>query len=198
MISQGTFREDLWARINLWTYQLPSLKERMEDFEPNLSYELTRYTNKTGQMISFNKIARSVYLKFSHSPKALWKANFRDLNSSVTRMATLSDGGRISHEIVNDEIERLNSYWHITTDNNLSQTQEVENLIGRELAEQYDLFDHFIIAGISQVCKQSSSMAESGRTLFNYSRTQKSSANDTHRLKQLLKKYQMSFEQFKK
>ena len=31
---QGLFREDLLARIDLWTYQLPSLKESIEDLEP--------------------------------------------------------------------------------------------------------------------------------------------------------------------
>lgn len=113
-----------------------------------------------------------------------------------TRMATLSDGGRISLENVNDEIERLLNYWNINNDNKLTQSQEVEKLLGQELANQYDLFDHFIIAGISKVCKQSSSMAEAGRSLFNYSRTQKASINDTHRLKQLLKKYHLDFGQF--
>lgn len=197
MINKGQFREDLWARINLWTYRLPSLKERMEDFEPNLDYELSRYASHAGYHISFNKAARDNYLKFSHTPEALWRANFRDLNSSITRMATLSDGGRISQDIVTDEIERLKAYWQITRDE-ISVTDSVKVLLGKEGARQQDLFDHYIIAGLIQVCQQSRSMAEAGRKLFNYSRTQKSSHNDSHRLKQLLNKYEISFEQLRK
>ena len=33
-------REDLLARINLWTFQLPGLAQRVEDIEPNLDHEL--------------------------------------------------------------------------------------------------------------------------------------------------------------
>jgi transcriptional regulatory protein RtcR len=39
MVAAGTFREDLYARINLWTYNLPGLAERREDIEPNLEFE---------------------------------------------------------------------------------------------------------------------------------------------------------------
>src|SRR5690606_29133174 len=35
----GGFRDDLLARINLWSFPLPGLRERPEDIEPNLTYE---------------------------------------------------------------------------------------------------------------------------------------------------------------
>jgi transcriptional regulatory protein RtcR len=41
-VEAGTFREDLLARINLWTFELPGLRERLEDLEPNVQYELER------------------------------------------------------------------------------------------------------------------------------------------------------------
>ncbi len=39
-VAEGRFREDLFARINLWTFRLPALRERPEDIEPNVRYEL--------------------------------------------------------------------------------------------------------------------------------------------------------------
>src|SRR5262245_2228493 len=36
MVRDGKFREDLLARINLWTFWLPRLRDRTEDIEPNL------------------------------------------------------------------------------------------------------------------------------------------------------------------
>jgi hypothetical protein len=45
------------------------------------------------------------------SPAAAWKGNFRDLNAAVARMATLSLGGRISVEIVQEETARLTDSW---------------------------------------------------------------------------------------
>lgn len=39
-VQQGRFREDLPARINLWTFDLPGLSQRREDIAPNMDYEL--------------------------------------------------------------------------------------------------------------------------------------------------------------
>ncbi|MGB0495507.1 MAG: RNA repair transcriptional activator RtcR, partial [Kangiellaceae bacterium] len=117
IVTEGKFREDLLARINLWSYQLPSLRERIEDLEPNLDFELNKFTEKAGYLVCFNKGARMKYMNFATSPVALWKANFRDLNSSVTRMATLSEGGRISEDLVEDEIFRLKAYWNDCSQN---------------------------------------------------------------------------------
>src|SRR4029079_9293184 len=35
-VHRGQFRDDLLARINLWTFRLPGLRERLEDIEPNI------------------------------------------------------------------------------------------------------------------------------------------------------------------
>ncbi len=35
LVAEGKFREDLYARINLWTFTLPGLRQRQEDIEPN-------------------------------------------------------------------------------------------------------------------------------------------------------------------
>lgn len=196
MVAKGVFREDLLARINLWSYQLPSLKERIEDFEPNLDYELNKFAQKAGHMVNFNKSARAKYMKFAVSPSALWSANFRDLNSSVTRMATLSEGGRISEEIVVEEISRLELQW-VGGKSNAGSPQMIANdLLGSSKASSLDLFDQYLLMGLSQVCKESKSMADAGRKLFNVSRLNKKSVNDSHRLKQILAKYDLSFDNF--
>ncbi len=192
----GKFREDLLARINLWTYRLPSLKERIEDLEVNLDYELERFAQKAGSLVSFNKAARSRYMKFAHSSEATWRANFRDLNASITRMATLSDGGRITEAVVDDEMMRLKHDWS-------ARSQEMDpkaitaKFLDDETHTKLDLFDHIQLAGIAKVCNNTKSMAEAGRILFDQSRAQKKSVNDSHRLKQLLAKYGLDFSIFK-
>jgi len=193
---RGKFREDLLARINLWTYRLPALKERMEDLEVNLDYELERFAQKAGTLVSFNKAARTRYLKFAYSTEASWRANFRDLNASVTRMATLAAGGRINEEVVSDEIKRLKHDWSATSQDWNPKTITAK-LIDEESHAKLDLFDHIQLAGIAGVCKTAKSMADAGRILFDQSRTQKKSVNDSHRLKQLLGKYGVEFDQFK-
>lgn len=47
-VREGRFREDLFARLNLWTFNLPALKDRKEDIEPNLEFELRRHGREGG------------------------------------------------------------------------------------------------------------------------------------------------------
>ena len=102
-VGEGRFRSDLLARINLWAFQLPGLADRREDIEPNLEYELQRFAEKSGKHITFNKEARQIFMDFALDPGTLWRGNFRDLNAMITRMATLSSGGRIDENVVRAE-----------------------------------------------------------------------------------------------
>ncbi len=200
LVKQGLFREDLLARINLWTYQLPSLKERIEDLEPNIYFELESYSQKTGSLLRFNKQAKEKYIQFASSDEALWSANFRDLNASIIRMGTLSDNGRISLEVVEDEIKCLLHNWY---DNNTSKKHpdhdiNLDDLLGQEVTSQLDKYEKIILNGVIEVCQEASSMADAGRKLFKHSRLLKKSQNDSHRVKQILERYNLSFEKLQK
>lgn len=198
-VRAGKFREDLLARINLWTYELPSLKDRIEDFEPNLDYELQQFTRKVGHKVSFNQAAREHYLKFAHSPEALWRANFRDLNSSVTRLATLAHGGRINEDLVNHEIQRLSYDWkNFQAQAQTKDTELLASLVPEAVLANTDYFEQIQLAEVLRVCRASKNLADAGRKLFNVSRTQRSSQNDSHRLRIYLQKYVLNFEQIQK
>lgn len=195
-VTAGEFREDLLARINLWTYQLPSLKQRIEDFEPNLDYELQQFAHKIGHKVSFNQAAREHYLSFAHSAAALWRANFRDLNSSVTRMATLAQGGRITETLVADEIQRLSHDWLSFQPQEPRQAMELlQSLVSAEVLAYTDYFDQIQLVEVLRVCQTSKSLADAGRKLFDKSRLQRSSQNDSHRLRIYLQKFGLTFEQ---
>ncbi|WKD50144.1 RNA repair transcriptional activator RtcR [Microbulbifer spongiae] len=193
----GLFREDLLARIDLWTYQLPSLKERIEDLEPNIDFELETFSGKSGYLVKFNKAAREQYLAFCRSPDALWTANFRDLNASITRMGTLADGGRITVAVVEEEICRLRQKWQSAPGTELNPSALIERLLGHDSTKQMDYYEQLNLANLIEVCRSCHSMAEAGRKLFNISRERKKSSNDSHRVKQLLEKHGVRFEDIK-
>jgi len=195
---EGKFRADLLARIDLWTYRLPSLRERIEDLEPNIDFELEAFSRKSGHLVSFNKAARERYLNFGHSAEASWSANFRDLNASILRMGTLADGGRITIEVVEEEIQRLRIKWQASINESSLLLARIEALLGPGNVAQMDYYEQIKLAGLIQVCEKSSSMAEAGRRLFQVSRTAKKSNNDSHRVRQLLEKYGLKFEQLNK
>jgi transcriptional regulatory protein RtcR len=192
---QGKFREDLLARIDLWTYRLPALKERLEDFEVNLDYELEKFSNKIGHVVNFNKAARSQYLIFAKSAEASWSANFRDLNASITRMSTLADSGRITEDLVSEEVIRLKQKWEVIDNHN--PTHLLRSLVSAEILDELDYYDQLNLINILNVCRSSQSMAEAGRKLFNKSREHKKSTNDSHRVKQLLSKFDITFERIR-
>ncbi|MGE0054804.1 MAG: RNA repair transcriptional activator RtcR [Hyphomicrobium sp.] len=190
-VAKTQFREDLLARLDLWTFSLPCLKDRREDIEPNIGYELARHTIVSGDAVTFNKEARARYLDFATSPTATWTANFRDLAASITRMATLAPSGRINEKIVEDEIERLKRKWAATERDHNDDV--LESLLGAKQLDKIDLFDRVQLAFVVETCRTSRSLSEAGRRLFAASREAKSSTNDADRLKKYLARFGLSW-----
>lgn len=192
-VAKGAFREDLLARLDLWTFSLPRLTDRREDIEPNIAYELARHARVSGDAVTFNKEARSRYLDFATSPSATWSANFRDLAASITRMATLAPSGRINEPIVNDEIDRLKRKW--TTADRGTDDELISSLIGTNRLETIDPFDRVQLAYVINTCRRSRTLSDAGRRLFAASREAKSSTNDADRLKKYLSRFGLSWSQ---
>jgi transcriptional regulatory protein RtcR len=187
-VGSGKFREDLLARLNLWTFELPGLKDRREDIEPNVDFELAKFAEQQGERVTFNKEARTAYLDFVVSHEASWNANFRDLSASVTRLATLSPNGRINEEIVGAEIARLKKLWRRAPESG-SADALLSDTIGAERLADIDLFDRVQLAGVIRVCRESSSLSAAGRALFGASRQKRTTANDADRLRKYLLRF---------
>ncbi len=194
-VREGRFREDLVARINLWTFHMPGLRDRLEDIEPNLAYELEQYARRTGKRVTFSKEARERFLRFAVSLEARWDGNFRDLNGAIVRMATLAAGGRITGDVVAEEIDRLRSGWRA------QQSTEVdvllEQLLGTERLNALDLFDRHQLTSVIKVCRESHTMSEAGRALFTTSRQKKKTVNDADRLRKYLVRFGLEWREIK-
>lgn len=191
-VAAGRFREDLLARLNLWTFDLPGLKERREDIEPNIEFELRRYAKAEGVQATFNREARERYLAFAMSPEAEWRANFRDLGASITRLATLAPSGRITQAVVEEEIERLRRLWARPSTG--GGEDGLAGLLGPGAAE-LDLFDRVQLAEVVRVCRRHASLSAAGRALFAASRARKGSANDADRLRKYLARFGLEWRQ---
>ncbi|MDB5806680.1 MAG: sigma-54 interacting protein [Betaproteobacteria bacterium] len=187
-VARGRFREDLYARVNLWTYELPGLAQRAEDIAPNIDYLLARHSEEAGAQARFNTEARERYLRFAASAEAPWRGNFRDLSASITRMATLAEGGRIGDAQVTGEIERLRAQWAIEAGEPRAPA-DLEALLGAPALEQIDLFDQMQLANVISVCRAERNLSQAGRRLFAASRRAKESANDADRLRKYLSRF---------
>lgn len=201
-VAAGRFREDLFARINLWSYVLPGLAQRPEDIEPNVEHLLVRAGTELGRSVRFSNEARAAYLRYAQSPEALWTGNFRDLSASVTRLATLADSGRIGLPLVEAEIARLRWLWQPASDarNGLASAtgavgrDELASLMGDEAVDSIDLFDQLQLAAVLQVCRQSRTLSDAGRLLFQASRTQRTVVNDADRLRKYLVRFGLDWD----
>ena len=186
-VRAGRFREDLYARINIWNYPLPALADRREDIEPNITHQLALASQELGRTTRFNKEARAAYLNFALSPEAPWRGNFRDLAASIMRLATLAPQGRITTELVQAEIARLRWLWQDTSAPAASLIPAKAN------PDSLDLFDRLQLENVITVCRQHKTLAAAGRALYHISREQRATANDSDRLRKYLHKFGLTW-----
>jgi transcriptional regulatory protein RtcR len=191
-VRSGGFREDLLARINLWTFQLPGLAQRVEDIEPNLDHELEAAGNRMARRMSMAKDVRAAFLAFARSPDARWSANFRDLNAAVTRMATLAPGGRITRAVLDAELARLRSVWKKPAAPD-SDDALLASVLGGDAAAALDLFDRAQLACVIRTCRESPTLSEAGRRLFAVSRGKRKVTNDADRLRKYFSRFGLSW-----
>jgi two-component system, NtrC family, response regulator AtoC len=89
-IKNGTFREDLFYRLNVVTIELPPLRERKGDIPALASFFLRRYAAENGKKIeTFADDALRSLLDYR------WRGNVRELENVVERATILCDGPRI-------------------------------------------------------------------------------------------------------
>jgi transcriptional regulatory protein RtcR len=191
-VQTGRFREDLLARVNLWTFAMPGLSDRREDIAPNLDYELDQYRRRTGDVVTFSREARDAFLAFATSDEAAWPANFRDLNAAVTRLATLAPGGRVTVGQVAAEIRHLRAAWtHAAPADGEGLAHRV---LGAERAVSLDRFDRVQLDDVLRACLVAPSLSAAGRLLFARSRELKRVANDADRLRKYLARFGLDWE----
>jgi len=192
LVSEGKFRADLYARLNLWTFNLPSLSDRREDIEPNIEFELGKAETLLGTRFGFNSDAAQKYIKFAIDPATPWVGNFRDLSSSIMRLCTLAPRGRITSSMVDAEILSLQYQWASSEDN--KDDELIRSYCGTTI-EKIDPFDRIQLAYVIRTCQASKTLSDAGRTLFSASRIARTSKNDSDRLRKYLEKFDLSWEQ---
>jgi transcriptional regulatory protein RtcR len=108
-------------------------------------------------------------------------------------MATLAPGGRVTTQVVEDEICRLKGSWRTTQLQ--GEDSIVEEIIGPDAFQKLDRFERVQLADVLNVCRQSKNLSEAGRKLFAVSREQKRKTNDADRLRKYLNKYKIGWEE---
>jgi transcriptional regulator with PAS, ATPase and Fis domain len=84
LISQGSFREDLFYRLNVIQVALPPLRDRREDLPALAEHFLARSASKLGRELSLSPAAVERLLRYP------WPGNVRELENAIERAAILA------------------------------------------------------------------------------------------------------------
>jgi len=91
MVEDGTFREDLFYRLNVVNIQIPPLRERKEDIPLLVDYFIRKYCLSMNKPIaSIDKIALKRIQEFN------FPGNIRELENMIERAIVVGDGKKIS------------------------------------------------------------------------------------------------------
>jgi formate hydrogenlyase transcriptional activator len=90
-IAAGTFRQDLFYRLNVFPIQIPSLRERPDDIPILVEYFIERYAKKIGKRIKTIK-TKTLELFQTYD----WPGNIRELQNVVERAVVLCDDDTFS------------------------------------------------------------------------------------------------------
>jgi formate hydrogenlyase transcriptional activator len=104
-VAAGSFRQDLYYRLNVFPIEVPPLRERREDIPPLTRHFIDRYAPTLGKKISrIDPATMDLFQTYR------WSGNVRELQNVVERSLILCDGDTFSAEIALSTIESLHSY----------------------------------------------------------------------------------------
>ncbi len=123
-IREGSFRSDLYYRLNVITIEVPSLKERIEDFE-DLIYQF----------------ARQMKVRFSHNALQLlkkhdWNGNIRELKNIVSRAAALFPKEYIVEKHIDILLNKKEKLAHVPTGITYSTNPNAQMSVIKEIEKQ--------------------------------------------------------------
>jgi DNA-binding NtrC family response regulator len=130
LLEQGSFREDLFYRLNVFPLVIPPLRERRDDI-PRLAYHFLRhYCRKAGKSIQgFSDEAMESLVNFD------WPGNVRQLKNVVERLVILSDEGVLGLLNLMDELRSKRS----THSSRIPETQAALLARKKEILAQHFL-----------------------------------------------------------
>ncbi len=87
MVREGTFREDLYYRLNVVSLHLPPLRERLEDLPLLVDFFVEKYRRQTGKPV--RGVTEAGLRRLREHP---WPGNVRELEGAVYRAVILAQG----------------------------------------------------------------------------------------------------------
>ncbi|PZP87069.1 MAG: sigma-54-dependent Fis family transcriptional regulator [Azospirillum brasilense] len=94
-VKKGTFREDLYFRLNVINLMLPSLKDRVDDIPPLADYFVEKYSKANA--LPPRKLTAEAIAKLKSHP---WPGNVRELENIMHRAVLMAQGNVIDEQAI--------------------------------------------------------------------------------------------------
>lgn len=102
-VSNGTFREDLFYRLNIFTIVLPPLRERVKDIPVLAAHYLSLFAAKANNTVTSMSKDFMEHLKLHN-----WKGNIRELKNVIERAVILANGSELTVSDLPADIQNAN------------------------------------------------------------------------------------------
>jgi transcriptional regulator with GAF, ATPase, and Fis domain len=90
MVAAGTFREDLYYRLNVLTIEMPPLRERKDDIAPLTGFFIRRFSGELKKKVQgVDGDALKLLMRYH------WPGNIRELENAIERAMLLTEGPQI-------------------------------------------------------------------------------------------------------
>ena len=100
MVQEGTFRDDLFYRLNIVSIHIPPLRERREDLAPLVEYLLRKANRELHKQIAgVSEEMMDIFRRYS------WPGNIRELENLLVRAAVVAKGQVLGKEDFPDLME---------------------------------------------------------------------------------------------
>ena len=127
-VQEGSFREDLFYRINTMSIHLPALRERREDIVPLAEIFIKRFDEKYHREVEGIAPLAKDALKDYH-----WSGNIRELQNCIEKAVILSEGS----ELTDKELQLPTEALVEGSDQPVETLEEVEERAIRAAVEKY-------------------------------------------------------------
>jgi len=125
-VSEGSFRRDLFYRLNVVPIEIPTLRERRDDIPLLVHYFVDRFGRKVGKKISEIDVQSMDFLK-----DYFWPGNIRELQNIIERAVIVSDSPVLSI----DENWLSQPLPAFETNNHFEPFQKISSEVQRSLIE---------------------------------------------------------------
>ena len=127
-VQEGSFREDLFYRINTMSIHLPALRERPEDIVPLAEIFIKRFDEKYHREVEGIDPEAKAALKDCH-----WSGNIRELQNCIEKAVILAEGSNLTE----NELQLPSEALVEGSETSVATLEEVEEKAIRAAVEKY-------------------------------------------------------------